>query len=115
MLEQLFYIYKITNKVNSKIYIGKSVNPAKRFTNHISRAKTLKTNQPIHFAIAKIAELKSNQKQFGYNITDGEEGAFGRKQTESDKRKFTKLIAGKNIHYMERAILVWGTTNKFLK
>src|ERR1035441_8230366 len=42
MQEKLFYIYKITNRVNGKIYIGKSVNPHKRFRNHKSIA--LKNN-----------------------------------------------------------------------
>lgn len=52
-----FYIYKITNKVNGKIYIGKSVKPNERFKRHLYIAKSgnKKDNQfqPIHAAIAK--------------------------------------------------------------
>lgn len=52
-----FYVYKITNKINNKIYIGKSKNPNKRFQIHISIAKRQykKFNQfqAIHGAISK--------------------------------------------------------------
>lgn len=34
MQEVLFSIYKITNNINNKIYIGKSKNPYKRFSTH---------------------------------------------------------------------------------
>src|SRR5208282_436131 len=125
MHQSLFYIYKITNRINNKIYIGKTNNPIKRFQNHISRSRTLKTNQPIHFAIAKyskenftfeiietcydttsldtreifwIEALKSNQKIIGYNITNGGEGSLGRKQTEVTKKKISKAMSGSNNH-----------------
>jgi group I intron endonuclease len=125
MQEKLFYIYKITNKINNKIYVGKTNNPVKRFQNHISRSRTLKTNQPIHFAMAKygkdnfvfeiietccdaallnareifwIENLKSNQKIIGYNITNGGEGSFGRMQTETTKNKISKSMKGANNH-----------------
>jgi group I intron endonuclease len=52
-----FFIYKITNILNNKIYIGKSKSPDKRFARHLYVAeKQIKNNnqfQPIHAAIAK--------------------------------------------------------------
>lgn len=123
MQEKFFYIYKISNKINGKIYIGKTNNISKRFTNHISRSKTLKTTQPIHFAIAKhgknnfsfeiietckseeestdremfwIRELKSKEKQFGYNITDGGEGTIGFSHTDQAKKKISEANSGVN-------------------
>lgn len=52
-----FYIYKITNKINDKIYIGKSKNPTSRFKRHLYVANHKDTEpnqfQPIHAAIAK--------------------------------------------------------------
>jgi group I intron endonuclease len=35
MSQKIFFVYKITNQINNKIYIGKSVNPTKRFRMHI--------------------------------------------------------------------------------
>ena len=32
-------IYKITNTINGKFYIGQSIDPNRRFASHISRAK----------------------------------------------------------------------------
>jgi group I intron endonuclease len=52
------YIYFITNKVNNKIYIGKTVSPVIRWKSHKSIAKQGKLKYPnkyfaIHAAIAK--------------------------------------------------------------
>ena len=46
-------IYKITNLVNNKIYIGQTVHPEKRWQEHQQRAKTHSDNYPIHLAINK--------------------------------------------------------------
>lgn len=52
-----FYVYKIINKVNGKIYIGKSINPNYRFKRHLYIAKMGNKHdnqfQPIHAAIEK--------------------------------------------------------------
>ncbi len=46
-------IYKITNLINHKIYIGQTVHPNKRWWEHQQRAKTHYDNYPIHLAIDK--------------------------------------------------------------
>ena len=46
-------IYKLTNKINNKIYIGQSIHPEKRLREHENRAKNKLDNYPIHNAIAK--------------------------------------------------------------
>lgn len=49
-------IYKITNLINGKCYIGQSVHPDKRFWQHCNNAKNQKDNYPIHKAIHKYGE-----------------------------------------------------------
>jgi group I intron endonuclease len=46
-------IYKLTNKINNKVYIGQSVHPEKRLWEHENRAKNNTDNYPIHMAINK--------------------------------------------------------------
>lgn len=74
-------IYKITNIINGKIYIGQTKNTLEhRWHQHIYDANHNRTNMPIHFAIAKYgvenfeiecidtAETKEelNQKEINY-------------------------------------------------
>ncbi len=90
-------IYKITNRINGKVYIGQSVNPEHRFKEHIY-GKHCDSNSAIHNAIKKygagsfdfeviehdvedynerekywIKKYKSNDRSYGYNITEGGE------------------------------------------
>ena len=64
-----FYIYKITNKINNKIYIGKSKNPNFRFKRHLYVANHPNTGlnqfQPIHAAIVKYGK-----ENFSLDIID---------------------------------------------
>ena len=46
-------IYKITNKINNKIYIGQSVNIEQRFYTHCSDAMNKTDNNYFHNAIRK--------------------------------------------------------------
>lgn len=46
-------IYRITNLLNGKLYIGQSVHPDRRWWEHCNRAKRKIDNYPIHLAIAK--------------------------------------------------------------
>lgn len=45
------YLYKITNKINGKIYIGQTVQPQKRWSQHKRHSR--KPNQIVHHAINK--------------------------------------------------------------
>lgn len=95
-------IYKITNKLNGKIYIGKSIDIEKRWKEHIRHSKDEFTKKKpiIHKAINKygpdsfifevleecqedklnelemyyINKYNSNNKNIGYNITNGGDG-----------------------------------------
>lgn len=49
-------IYKITNKINNKIYIGQSVNIQQRFYTHCSDALTKQDNNYFHNAIRKYGK-----------------------------------------------------------
>lgn len=46
-------IYKITNLLNNKIYVGQSIHPEKRWKEHQQHAKACDDNYPIHLAINK--------------------------------------------------------------
>lgn len=97
----MYKIYKITNKINGKIYIGQtSLSVEDRFNAHVYNAETNcqfhlskairkygKENfifESIDYALTKkeinekeiywIKELKSNNRLYGYNMTYGGEG-----------------------------------------
>lgn len=95
-------IYKITNIINNKVYIGKSTNIERRWKEHIRHSKDefTKEKPPIHKAINKyglesfifeiveecevdflneremfyIKFYNSRNKKKGYNITEGGDG-----------------------------------------
>lgn len=51
------FIYKITNKINGKAYIGQTINSIQvRWTQHRSEASTYRRNTPIHNAIRKYGK-----------------------------------------------------------
>ena len=54
MIPQKKFLYKITNLINNKVYIGQTIHPDKRWWEHKQRAKT--HNYPIHLAIVKYGE-----------------------------------------------------------
>lgn len=96
-------IYKITNLVNGKIYIGQSLNIEKRFITHKVPSRRLKLETVLYKAFNKyglenfsfdiieicdknqldtfekyyILKNKSNIKKYGYNMTDGGSGHSG--------------------------------------
>lgn len=49
-------IYKITNLVNNKIYIGQTIHPDRRWTEHKQKARHGQDKFPIHLAINKYGE-----------------------------------------------------------
>lgn len=49
-------IYKITNKINGKLYIGQTIHPDRRWTEHKQKARHGQDLFPIHLAIKKYGE-----------------------------------------------------------
>lgn len=113
-------IYKVTNKINGKCYIGHAVNFMKRKNEHIRKANNDDTNkQYFHNALRKYglenfewSILKEDasledEKRFieeyqsfhlhgmGYNLTLGGEGKLGFRPTESTKEKLRIAHTGK--------------------
>ena len=114
------FIYKITNNLNQKFYIGftSQKNPKWRFNQHLSTARSgKKNNQPIIRAIRKYGEenfsfeiLLEGEEKFllteeeqrlieelkpEYNATFGGEGVLGYKHTEKTKEIISNLHNGR--------------------
>lgn len=119
-----FYIYRITNKINGKIYIGKTTNVEKRWKRHISDSKDKKRCFYFQNAIIKYGKdnfiidvlenvdseetafelekkwvkiLKTNKKQFGYNLTEGGDGFFSSFFSEERREKISSIQKGKKL------------------
>jgi group I intron endonuclease len=118
-------IYKVTNKTNGKVYIGKTIWPIeKRWKDHCKYARLKCTNQAIHRAIRKygtdnfslrleatvsdaklgseieqayIAFYKANQNGIGYNLTQGGEGLVGFRHTKASKEKMSRSQKAKKV------------------
>jgi len=116
-------IYKATNKINGKIYIGQTVQPLnKRIIEHLCHALLKKDNSYFHNAIRKYgkenfiweivaecnlleelnrAEVKTIEKyntfENGYNLTRGGEGSIGFKPSNETKRKMSGSHMGKTL------------------
>ena len=96
----MYYLYTITDTLNSKVYVGQTVRPQKRWSQHKTYAKRNKPVQYIHRAMAKygvdnfvfeiivtcksvddaneletalIKQYDSRNKERGYNIAPGGE------------------------------------------
>ena len=80
-------IYKITNKLNNKCYIGQSNNPMERWKQHKYRAKNEvdKGKSAIHDALREIGE-----ENFLFEI-------IGWFEDYNEKEKWFSLNKGRNI------------------
>lgn len=137
-------IYKWTNKINNKSYIGKSVNIEHRTSTHISRSQDPKSNEyssvfhqairkygieSFDFSILKVCskeELnyweeyyikKENTKvPYGYNVASGGEGGFGTHMlfTENDVLNIIQDLRNTNLFTTELA-KKWGCSSSLIK
>src|ERR1700686_4620871 len=119
-----YYLYKITNLVNNKIYFGKTDNIRKRWNAHKSAARKQdpKDYTYIHramnkygfdkFVIEKIEEFDSEMdalnaeilsidkwqtmnRNIGYNLSKGGDGISGFKFSDKQKKKMSEARKGK--------------------
>lgn len=118
-------VYKIRNKKNGKIYIGiTNQGVATRWHKHCSDAIYGNSDFPIHNAIRKhgkeefqvevievveeddydqlkerekywIKEYNSYDRKYGYNLTLGGDGTFGRFHSEESKEKMRQKALGR--------------------
>ena len=136
-----YYIYKISNTINQKLYIGKTNNPKYRWYKHklISKDTFNKYKKyPIHFALAKydysnftfeVIDQSENEvdilkqeiyyisyfKSLGmilYNITDGGEGVSGHIPSKETRDKISKANKGKLVGNKN---WMFGKGNQILK
>lgn len=63
----MWYIYKITNSVNGKVYIGQTVNAKARWSRHKSNAKYFSKNRNEHLTNAMI---KYGVDNFTFEVID---------------------------------------------
>lgn len=117
-------VYKITNKVNNKVYIGiTSKGISARWKEHIYSAEH-DCPFKLHRAIRKygkenfsvelidfansweeltkkeqqyISEYNSLQDEFGYNMTEGGDGTFGKVVYEETKEKIRQKAIGREV------------------
>lgn len=116
-MNRIHYIYKITNLVNNKIYIGQTVNISKRWSQHQTSVKNNKPTQVVHNAMIKygtdnfkfeivascldqdaandteeIIIKQENSQICGYNISNG--GSVAPK-TEIWKKYMSRIMSGR--------------------
>lgn len=113
-------IYKITNKINGKVYIGQTIQTLNSRKNEHKKMVRKKTNLPLYnainkygeenFSIIQIDEADSSEElnvkeQYyikhynsmspnGYNLTSGGAGTFNYKHTKEDKARMSQLKKG---------------------
>ena len=114
-------IYKITNKVNNKVYIGQTIRgfdkryqgDLKRYVKNTPLKRSIKKYGIENFDICKIYDIafskeeldikevswirifKSNNKEFGYNLTEGGNGTKGYIPSDSQREKQREVLKGR--------------------
>lgn len=120
----MHYLYRITNQLNGKIYIGQTQNPTRRWSSHKSSAKKEAYNKVIAQAFRKhgiinfsyeiIAMCKTQEdtdsteveliKQYdslttghGYNVKPGGDVVSGWHHSEETRKKISESNMGKEM------------------
>ncbi len=111
----MYYLYRITNQTNNKVYIGQTIDPDRRWKKHLAYSKQEKKPQYIHRAIAKygaaffimeiiatcrtqedansievelVKQYDSRNPEKGYNLCRGGIGGWlGKHHTKESKEK----------------------------
>lgn len=125
-MEQKFYCYKITNLANNKIYIGKAISVDERWRKHKVAAHRQDPNDYsyLHRAMNKygfenfiieiideylneeeslqaetqfIKLFNSNNRDIGYNLTEGGEGSSGFKHSLESRQKMSQTKMAINL------------------
>ena len=138
-----FYVYKVTNILNGKIYVGKTRDVKARWLEHVRAATYKRKNDYGYFHRAinkykkenfKVEELESYEteelafdgekkyiklldarnKKIGYNLTDGGDGPSGLKCTEEAKINLRKKYKARFASKTKEELMEHGArTNKF--
>jgi group I intron endonuclease len=116
-------IYKITNSVNGKVYIGVTESYQIRKNGHLRAA--LIEEKPLYRAMRKygldkflfeilhenverdleikiIAQYQANNPKYGYNLTEGGEGTVGYRHTDETKEIFRQKKLGRKLSVEHR-------------
>lgn len=110
-------VYRITNIVNHKVYIGVTENFDKRCREHLCAAKIVA--KPLYRAMRKygienflfeviaegdrdlemsyITEYRSKNPKYGYNLTDGGEGTVGYSPSLEARQKMREAKLGRKL------------------
>jgi group I intron endonuclease len=84
-------IYKITNLINGKVYIGQSIHPERRWIEHKQRARHGKEKSAIHLAIEKYGE-----ENFSFEILKWSEN-YNKEEIDMIKKYNSLIPNGYNI------------------
>jgi len=126
MLQKIWSLYRITNKINGKIYIGQATNISKRWSDHRAAVQKLKPTQIIHHAMIKygldnfefevIASCKTQEdanetetelvKQYDSFISNGKGynatlGGMNAPKTEAWRNHMSKVMTPKLQEYFQ--------------
>lgn len=106
MKQQSKCIYKITNNINGKIYIGQTIHPDRRWKEHQRMAKTHYDDFPIHLAIAKYGV-----ENFSFEILEKDVINYDEREKELIKQYNSLRPNGYNVAEGGSSYVMYGEDN----